>query len=223
MSYLDMILNEAKTPVAEKNKFESQKVSRADKALAKAYAKQYGKSKKSSFSVGYHSKTTTSMQKIKARMDKLAAAIESGVDSQGRKLNPDKIRRYKQEYADLKRAYKALEASNKGKASSTQRDFGYSVKRASVSRGTSGNTTKDNSNAKTDVTARGKDKIYLEGYLTAMDEMGLLDEDYEEDFYDDYDAFDEEYDDFDEEDMEDEMDEAYNEGYVTALEEMGLL
>jgi len=229
MSYLDMILNEASTPVAEKNRFEGSKVSRADKALAKAYKKQYGKKKSSTFSVGYKSSSATSMETIKARMDKLAAAIATGMDSQGRKLNPDKIRRYKQELSDLKRAYAALKASSKGKSSRTDRSFGYTVSKKSASRGASSNTGNDRSRGSSDVAVSGKDKIYLEGYMTALDEMGLLDEDYEEDFYDDdYDAFDEdyfdeEYDDYDDDDFDDDMDEAYNEGYMTALDEMGLL
>lgn len=199
MNYLDMILAEAKTPVKEVNGSSK----RAAKAAARAKAREISREEKGSseFAVSY--KKTSAIEKKKRLISKLERMVASGCDEDGRQLNPDKIRALKAQLAAEKKAYNDLVEKSSGKAKSKAFSYQSSTDYANSSRRAS-----DGGRASNSSNSEGtKEKIYLEGFYDALDEMGYFDED-----YDDY--YDEDYDDYDEED-------AYLEGYYTALADYG--
>ena len=201
MNYLDMILAEAKTPVKEKNYSGSE--NRRSRAAAKRAARSREERGSSEFSVSY--KKTSAIQKKKMLISKLERMIASGRDEEGRELNPDKIRALKAQLAAEKKAYSDLQAHSSGKQKS--KAFSYNTK-TDYSSSTGRNNNNGSSSAS--ASSNGKaEKIYLEGFYDALDEMGYFDED-----YDDYDYYDEDYDDYDEED-------AYLEGYYAAFLDNG--
>ena len=201
MNYLDMILAEAATPVAEKNNNRSLKgraASRADRHYAAKAAKG-----SSSLDISY--KKTSAVAKKKMVISKLERMIASGKDENGRELNPDKIRALKAQLAAEKKACAELEAKAAGKSKSRRFDYHSSSDHynSSASGGGSGSSSSDGSSSST------QEKIYLEGFYDALEEMGYFDED--------YDVYDEDYDDYDDYDEED----AYLEGYYSALADYG--
>lgn len=205
MNYLDMILAEAATPVKEKNQRSDFRKGRSGRSNSMASRKSSGAS--SEFSVSY--KKTTALEKKKAEISRLERMIASGKDSDGKELNPDKIRALKAQLAAEKKAYAELAASSKKSNRSTS--FNYTTKKDTKSRSYdhSGSSAGSGSEAKNNT----KEKIYLEGYYTALEEMGYFDE--EDDYdYDEYDEYEDAYD-------EDAEMEAYLEGYYTAMLDEG--
>ena len=191
MNYLDMILAEAKTPVKEVNGSSK----RAAKAAARARAREASREERGSseFAVSY--KKTSAIEKKKRYISKLERMISSGCDEDGRQLNPDKIRALKAQLAAEKKAYNDLLEKSSGKSKSRAFSYQSSKDYANTSYRDHERGRGSESSSSTDA----KEKIYLEGFYDALDEMGYFDED---------------YDDYDEED-------AYLEGYYTALADYG--
>lgn len=198
MNYLDMILAEAATPVAEKNSRHSSK----ERATSKADRRYAAKAAKGSSSLDISYKRDSKVAMKKMVISKLERMIASGKDENGKELNPDKIRALTAQLAAEKKACADLEAKTAGKNKSRRFDYHSSSDHynSSSAGAGSGSSTSAGSGSST------KEKIYLEGFYDALEEMGYFDED--------YDVYDEDYDDYDEED-------AYLEGYYSALADYG--
>lgn len=201
MNYLDMILAEAATPVKEKNtrSESSQSAAKNAKRAAKAAAKG------SSSELSIHYKKTTAVQKLEQKIAKEERMLASGTDENGNQLNPDKVKAIKAQLAADKKALATLKSASSGKRRSTSFDFS-SKKDSRSSRGSKSVGAGASGSASGSSTA---EKIYLEGYFTALDEMGYFDEDEDYD-YDEYDEYD-----------EDDTTEAYLEGYYSAFLDNG--